>query len=256
MQTSLFDLTQMNVPYEQYSVETRESKENEIRKKGFSNTLFIYEKKDEEVLYLWKFLKTLYKKNVLNKRGDSEFSLNPKVCNPNKPLLLITFVVVAPELFDKRNVIRSTWGNNSLAPDDFRLIFSIGQSENETINNLVVEEFNNYNDILQINNFTDSYFNMTAKIMKSFRWISMYCPNAQYVLRINDDVMVNTFSLMNYFKNITLGKNQIYGHLLKKTSPIRFQHKHMVTYTEFDRQFYPEYPEGDFFLNFLKVFLN
>jgi hypothetical protein len=61
MQTSLFDLTQMNVPYEQYSVETRESKENEIRKKGFSNTLFIYEKKDEEVIYLWKFLNKISK---------------------------------------------------------------------------------------------------------------------------------------------------------------------------------------------------
>jgi hypothetical protein len=61
MQTSLFDLTQMNVPYEQYSVETRESKENEIRKKGISNTLFIYEKKDEEVIYLWKFLNKISK---------------------------------------------------------------------------------------------------------------------------------------------------------------------------------------------------
>ena len=62
MQTSLFDLTPMNVPYEQYSVETRESKENEIRKKGFSNTLFIYEKRDEEVIYLWRFLSALSKK--------------------------------------------------------------------------------------------------------------------------------------------------------------------------------------------------
>jgi len=244
MQTSLFDLTPMNVPYEQYSVETRESKENEIRKKGFSNTLFIYEKKDEEVIYLWKFLNSPLNKNVPHKRGDSEFSLNPKVCNSNKPLLLLTFVVIAPELFDKRNLIRSTWGNNSLAPDDYHIIFSIGQSENETINNLIVEEFDSYNDILQINNFTDSYFNMTTKIMKSFKWISKYCQSAQYVLRINDDVLVNTFGLINYFKNIKLGENQIYGHLLRKTQPIRFFHKHRVDVRLYPREYYPDYPEG------------
>jgi hypothetical protein len=185
-------------------------------------------------------------------KNTSEFYLNPKdlICDPNKKLLLIAFVVIAPDRFEKRNVIRSTWGSNSLAPDEFKLVFSVGKSENSTINEIVLNEFLLHEDILQINNFTDSYFNMTAKIMKSFRWISMYCPNAQYVLRINDDVMVNTFGLINYFKNITLGKNQIYGHLLKKTSPIRFQHKHMVSRIEYDKDFYPIYPEGKIFLIF------
>jgi len=56
LKTSLHDLTLSNVPYEQYSIETRESKESEIIKKGFSNVLFIYEKNHEEIKYFWKFL--------------------------------------------------------------------------------------------------------------------------------------------------------------------------------------------------------
>ena len=196
---------------------------------------------------------------IIVKQWDSdkdivEFSLNPRelICDPNKKLLIIAFVVIAPDRFEKRNVIRSTWGNHLLAPDEFKVVFSVGQSENSTINEMLANEFLLHEDILQINNFTDSYFNMTTKIMKSFKWISKYCQSAQYVLRINDDVMVNTFSLINYFKNVTLGKNQIYGHLLKKTSPIRFQHKHMVTRIEYDRDFYPNYPEGKIF--FLCIF--
>ena len=120
----------------------------------------------------------------------------------------------------------------------------MGQSENSTVNELLEKEFHNHNDILQLNDFNDSYKNLTTKIMKSLKWAAIYCKNAQYVLRINDDVMVNTFSLINYFKNITYKQNQLYGHLLRRTRPIRFQHKHQVSKFEFDRDFYPDYPEG------------
>ena len=179
---------------------------------------------------------------------NSEFYLNPKwrLCNPYKnKLLLVAFVIIAPEHFDKRNLIRQTWGNNSLAPNDFKLIFTIGKSANLTVNEKIIEEFKIHKDILQLNNFTDSYFNMTTKIMKSFNWISKYCTNAQYVLRCNDDVLVNVFSLINYFKNITYKSNQIYGRRLRKTVPIRsIYHKHYVSVKQFPRDYYPDYPEG------------
>jgi hypothetical protein len=178
---------------------------------------------------------------------NDEFYLNPKdlICEKNKKLLFISFVVIAPEYFEKRDLIRRTWGNNSLAPEDFKLIFSLGFSINSTVNNLIADEFKKHNDILQIK-FNDSYNNLTTKIMKSFKWINYYCKNAQYVLRINDDVMANTFSLINYFKNIAYKKNQLYGHLLRRTQPIRFQHKHFVSKEQFARDFYPDYPEGFF----------
>jgi hypothetical protein len=181
-----------------------------------------------------------------NEDHNSEYYLNPKglICEPfRKKILLIAFVILAPEHFEKRNAIRSTWGSKTLAPNDFKLIFTIGQSKNSTVNEKIVEEFKLHKDILQINNFTDSYFNMTTKIMKSFRWVSMYCPNAQYVLRINDDVMVNTFGLINYLKNIKYRKNQLYGRLLRNTVPIRsIYHKHFVSVKQFPDSHYPDYP--------------
>lgn len=138
-----------------------------------------------------------------------------------------------------------------MAPNDFKVVFLVGQSENLTTNQLVIEEFQDHNDILQLNDFIDSYDFITRKVMKGFKWIAMYCKNAQYVLRINDDVLVNTFSLINFFKNISYKQNQLYGHLLRKSLPIRFQHKHQVSKFEFDREFYPDYPEGIFFGIFL-----
>ena len=73
-------------------------------------------------------------------KNTSEFYLNPKdlICDPNKKLLLIAFVVIAPDSFEKRNVIRSTWGSNFIAPDEFKLVFSVGKSKNSTINEILV----------------------------------------------------------------------------------------------------------------------
>ena len=65
---------------------------------------------------------------------------------------LCTIVIISPESFEKRNLIRSTWGNNSLAPEDFKVIFIIGLSTNSTINEVITEEFKLNKDILQINN--------------------------------------------------------------------------------------------------------
>ena len=141
-------------------------------------------------------------------------------------------------------MIRETWGNKTLAPNDFKLIFLVGQSDKSKINELLVEEFQKHNDILQLNNFLDSYDYLTIKVMKGFKWISKYCKNAQYVLRINDDVLVNTFSLMNFFKNVLYKQNQLYGHLLRKSRPVRFRHKHMVSIFQYEKEFYPDYPEG------------
>jgi hypothetical protein len=148
---------------------------------------------------------------------NEEFSLNPKesLCHQDRAQLFIAFVILSPSHFEKRMEIRQTWGNNKLFSNDFKLIFTIGASTNLTVNQMIIDEFRDHKDILQINNFTDSYFTLTTKIMKSFKWISRYCNRSMYVLRINDDVMANTFHLINYFKKLDYKKNQIYGNLLK-----------------------------------------
>ena len=176
------------------------------------------------------------------------FRLNPEelICEPisKKPILFIVFVILAPDYFDKRNLIRSTWGNKSLS-SDFRLVFTIGMSKNDTINQKIQEEFNIHKDIIQIDNFTDSYFNMTTKIMKSFKWISQYCSNAQYILRINDDVVVNTFQLVSHFKRIDYKTNQIFGYRIYGVGPNRWKdNKFYVSEAEYNKSYYDDYIEG------------
>ena len=56
-----------------------------------------------------------------------------------------------------------------------------------------------YRDIVQ-ENFIDSYVNSTLKAVMAFRWARTFCPNAQYVLIANDDVVIDVFKLIPYLE--------------------------------------------------------
>ena len=180
---------------------------------------------------------------------SDEFSLNPKygLCSAQSEeenLLFVAFVIIAPHYFEKRNEIRNTWANKQFS-DDLRVFFAVGQSKNETVNEQIRKEFQIHQDILQINNLTDSYYIMTHKIMNSFKWISEYCSKAKFILRINDDVVVNTPKLIRDFKNDPFYKDhkqRIYGLTLSGIGPDHNPNsKWYVSQLEFNQTYPPEY---------------
>jgi hypothetical protein len=201
------------------------------------------------------FLQEILSKNVnLSSNFISQnaigFHLNPtSLCssNENKSLLFISFVIIAPELFEKRNLIRATWANQARFSQDLKVIFVVGMSKNDDVNERIKQEFFTHLDIVQMK-FNDSYYTITKKVMFSFKWIHTYCPNAKYALRINDDVFVNTFALIKLFKNaIELKSRQIYGFLVKNfTAQVsrRNNDKFYVSRKDYALDHYPDYPSG------------
>jgi len=113
------------------------------------------------------------------------------------------------------------------------------------VNKKIREEYLLHKDIIQMNSFVDSYFLMTKKIIKSFKWTSYYCSNAKYVLRINDDVILNKYEFINYFKQIPYKQSQIYGNLVKGSYPNRdINSKFYVKWNEYAPKKYPWYVDG------------
>jgi hypothetical protein len=123
-------------------------------------------------------------------------------------------------------------------------MFVMGLSENQTINEQVVEEFNTYHDILQIE-ILDSYYVATIKIFNTFKWITDYCSNTKYILKVNDDVLVNTPNLINEFKNVIPYKqNHMFGQYLGPAGPDRNPaSKWYVPESEYVGG-YPRWPQG------------
>ena len=166
------------------------------------------------------FLQEILSKNInltsnFDSKDENFYHLNPtSVCISSENLLFISFVIIAPELLQKRNLIRATWANQVHFSNDLKIIFVVGMSKNDDVNDKIKKEFFTHQDIVQMK-FNDSYYTITKKVMFSFKWIHTYCPNAKYALRINDDVFVNTFALIKLFKNaIELKPRQIYGFLV------------------------------------------
>ena len=177
-----------------------------------------------------------------------EFKINPKelICQTpsNKSILFISFVIIAPQHFEKRDLIRSTWANKNISPE-FKTIFTFALSSNKTTNKKIEEENKIHRDILQINNFIDNYFNLTTKIMKTFKWISKYCSNAKYILRIDDDVILNTHYFIDHFKRLPYKKNQMFGFAFYGARPARNQeHKFYVSEKDYPRAVYDPYIDG------------
>ena len=81
--------------------------------------------------------------------------------------------------------------------------------------------------------------------MMSFKWISDYCPNSKYILRVNDLVLVNTYKLINHFKQSSNEVNMIYGNIKRNTKPSRDpDSKYYLSYQQYNKTYLEDYPEG------------
>jgi len=138
--------------------------------------------------------------HVVNPHNFS-YILNPEysVCdNSNSSIYLLVYVHSGPTNYQRRIVIRETWATRTLFPD-LRLVFMIGKSIDQNLMKAIAYENELYRDIVQ-EDFIDAYKNLTYKGVMALKWISTYCSKTKYVLKVDDDIVVNTFTLINHLK--------------------------------------------------------
>ena len=193
--------------------------------------------------------------NPLNKFNYSYLiNTNNNYCGKDngKNLLFIAFVPVSPNSFEIRDLIRSTWANDKYLKLKAKVIFLIGKSNESVVNLQIKNESLKYSDIVQ-NDFMDTYYNLTIKTIMGFKWVSSFCQNAQYTLKIDDDVVVNVPFFIDYLEELVRKnkhqKNSLIGRFFKKAKVIRnSKSKFYVPRNEFENDFYNEYCEGPAYL--------
>ena len=122
--------------------------------------------------------------------------------------ILVAIVMTAPDFFSKRSLIRKTWGKMEKY-SNISVVFLVGKSRQEYINEMVRQENLIYRDILQYD-FLDSYYKRTAKVIMGFKWISQFCKFAKYLMKVDDDILVNTQQVLHFLKSLKVKR-------LKKT---------------------------------------
>ncbi|CAG5120300.1 unnamed protein product [Candidula unifasciata] len=133
-----------------------------------------------------------------NRIGNYIFS-NPNLCEDVPSIDFIIIVQTATTHFERRQRIRATFANTSLFyPAQIRTAFLLGKANDSAITEKLWQEHRTYNDTV-MGDFIDDYYNLTLKGVMGLRWVKDHCPNAAFVLRIDDDVVINMFTLVYLF---------------------------------------------------------
>ena len=177
------------------------------------------------------------------------YIINPEyeICEPNivKDLTLLAFVPSSVDNFNTRRVLRNTWANPIFYDNQkFRVVFMVGQSTNETVNEMVKQEMKIHGDIVQ-ENFLDSYRNLTLKTLMGLRWSSTYCSNAKFILKIDDDVIMNTKYFLKFLESKKKLKKTFFCNYFNDSPVIRKNSsKWYMSYEEYESDTYNQYCEG------------
>ncbi|CAG5120305.1 unnamed protein product [Candidula unifasciata] len=133
-----------------------------------------------------------------NRIGNYIFS-NPNLCKDVPSIDFIIIVHTATTHFERRQRIRATFANTSLFyPAQIRAAFLLGKTNDSALTEKLWQEHRTYNDTV-MGDFIDDYHNLTLKGVMGLRWVKDHCPNAAFVLKIDDDVLINMFTLVHLF---------------------------------------------------------
>lgn len=178
-------------------------------------------------------------------------------------VFVVVYVHSAPSHYKRRMVIRQTWGDAKQYTDNIRVVFFAGSGSSSGVERALAFEAEQYGDIVQ-EDFYDSYRNLTYKGIAALKWISHFCSEAKFVLKTDDDMFVNMFTLIRHLKRLQetrrrrrRGRTGAVDHLLMclvwHNMPVLRSGKWKVSRSDWKADFYPAYCSGSAFVMSIDV---
>ena len=164
----------------------------------------------------------------------------------------LSILEVFKEKFKKKD--KGSFDSAELLKDSLDIVhfFIIGNDNNQnnqTSFEQIKKESELYNDILMID-APENYQNLVYKHLAAVNWVVRNCPQAVYVMKLDDDVFVNIKPLAEHLITRfglmpSLNSNFIYCSLVDKAIPARKNDsKWYVSYDTYPFDYYPRYCEG------------
>lgn len=186
---------------------------------------------------------------------DTDFLINgAQICSTDAKYMTILMIVPSiPSHRFVREAIRSTYG--SYAKRQFqierkaidvtiRLLFLVGRDGYSESDRIVRNESRKYGDIVYAD-FKESYRNLTRKMLIALKWVSVYCSDVDFVMKVDEDVFVNVPQLAAELHNRPYGiKGSVYGNI-NLNSIVHRKGKWAVSRDEFPLTHYPSYASGN-----------
>uniref|UniRef100_A0A1L8E1E9 Hexosyltransferase n=1 Tax=Nyssomyia neivai TaxID=330878 RepID=A0A1L8E1E9_9DIPT len=169
----------------------------------------------------------------------------PDVCRDGRDInSTLFFVTTSPTNREKRDVIRSTWAQAA----SVRPYFLTGRVLDSKTMNLLEEEAKLFNDIV-VEDFVDTYVNLTLKTGFMFKNFLSICPKAKYLMKCDDDVMVNPNVIEALVAKVSGSNKPLIGRLFVNPEPFRdINSKYYIPYWLYDKPIFPPYLSGPGYL--------
>ncbi|KAK2153888.1 hypothetical protein LSH36_282g03040 [Paralvinella palmiformis] len=172
---------------------------------------------------------------------------------------LFVFVQSKDSNREKRKQIRETWANRKVYSDyhdnPICVIFAVGLPPNVFISNKtdpilrdVIEEADKTKDILLLN-MMDIYDNLTIKGFLTMLWIASQRFRSNYILKTDDDVLLNTFAWFRIVKKIQTNDIQcVLVGCAWRDPPVYRYGKYVVSPSEYRYAKFPSFMSGSGYL--------
>jgi len=176
---------------------------------------------------------------------------NSEVCDDTHENVLVTILVIsAPGHFKQREAIRNSWGDTS-NNKEVVFAFLVGLSDNETVTEAVIDESDKNSDVI-VNNITDLYENLSLKTISAFNWMTEFCDQSAFLLKVDDDMFVQVERLLEMVKNLLEKESNprmILGNISRGWKPVRNpQSKYLITEAQYPGKNYPDFATGPSYL--------
>ncbi|KAH7971145.1 hypothetical protein HPB49_019502 [Dermacentor silvarum] len=171
-----------------------------------------------------------------------------RVCEPaaNRTSVLIGVISSTPN-FEARAAIRDTWGGTALKMG-FDVVFLLGKTSDQELQRKVFAEHDSYGDIVQ-GDFVDCYRNLTYKTVILMRWAREKCSDANFVLKIDDDMLLGVWDFAVVVNGLVGVKRSMWGNLNSDPRPNRYvSQKWYVSRQEYAPDTYPPFLSGTAYL--------
>ena len=161
-------------------------------------------------------------------------------CPQEQKVDLVLLISSAADHLEKRDAIRRTWAliNDSTIQHAFLLALHPNVSQLA-----LYREQQTHNDILQ-GNFVDSYRNLTIKTIMGYNWFRKQCPQAKFLMKTDDDMFINTNSLVKFAHRELGTAPRMAGYCTEDlTQPRRIpaSHRWTVSVDQYPDKYYPRY---------------
>ncbi|KAG9266451.1 lactosylceramide 1,3-N-acetyl-beta-D-glucosaminyltransferase A-like [Astyanax mexicanus] len=186
--------------------------------------------------------------------GSFPYLFNPKSTCADSDVLLLLFVKTSPENFRRRQAIRSTWGNQTYIRSELgvavKVMFIMGvhpeQHKRDALQRKLHAEDQDHGDLVQ-QAFSDTFHNLTVKLLLQFRWAHAYCAHARFLMSADDDIFIHMPNLVRYLQDLSKQNVQDLwvGHVHRGAPPVRRKEsKYYVPFQMYQWASYPDYTAG------------